>query len=99
MQYILTEQEYKELIPTKELVKTRNILLEGLERANDTILKLSNKHCEQTDGGSGYCDECPLNTITGTGTCTKSICYYKNHPNIHEDVIGVGEENTNEREA
>lgn len=77
MQYILTEQEYRDLVSTEELTKTRSILLEGLEKANNTILKLSNKRCELEDGGSGYCNECPLSTLVGTGTCTKSTCRYK----------------------
>lgn len=75
MQYILTEQEYRDLIPISKVIK----LKEEVQLLNDKVMELSKHPC-----GSGadyrsvtfYCDDCPIGGL-GTGTCTKSQQYSK----------------------
>lgn len=75
MQYILTEQEYKNLSPTCEL----NKLKEAIQRLNDKVMELSDHPCgSDADYKSMtyYCDDCPIG-ILGLDTCTKSQQYSK----------------------
>ena len=65
MQYILTEEEYKELVPKEKLYD----LLDEIQKLNEHVLELSNRICEYKDG-CGYCDGCPIGK-DGTNTCLK----------------------------
>lgn len=75
MQYILTEDEYRNLVPIERL----NHLIDVVESLNEKIVELSDHPC-----GSGadyrsvtfYCDDCPIGAM-GTNTCTKSQQYSK----------------------
>lgn len=64
MQYILTEEEYKELVPKERLYG----LLDDIGKLNGTVLELSDHICEYEVGG--YCDDCPVGK-NGTNTCLK----------------------------
>lgn len=75
MQYILTEQEYRDLIPISKVIK----LKEEVQLLNDKVMELSEHPCgSNTDNRSVtfYCDDCPIGAL-GTGTCTKSQQYSK----------------------
>lgn len=58
MQYILTEEEYRNLVPKSKYLERNNQLVE-LERL---VMKLSGHICiyENKGGIFSYCDNCPL---------------------------------------
>ena len=61
MQYILTKEEYNDLVP-----KTKyHDALGKIEKLNKQVLYLSKCKCvKETQGVFGYCDYCPI-----TDTC------------------------------
>lgn len=72
MQYILSEEEYKNLVPLYKYEEER----EKVEKLNNKILELTSKgKCRKENGG--YCDFCPIAGFKGTGTCTKPKSYSK----------------------
>lgn len=72
MQYILSEEEYKDLVPKKEY----NELMDKVEELNAKVLELAcGGKCMKDHGG--YCDSCPLAGLSGTGTCFKVREYSK----------------------
>ena len=72
MQYILTEEEYKNLVPKK----IYNNKCNEIEMLNTLVLKYANFKCihlrtkedETIYGYDDYCDDCP---IAETDTCNK----------------------------
>lgn len=63
MQYILTQEEYNNLIP-KEKYNTEK---DKVETLNKQVLEFSGRSCvQETQGDFGYCDFCPI-----TLTCTR----------------------------
>ena len=63
MQYLLTEEEYKNLVPKVKY----NEVLDKIDLLNKQVLELSNFACvKETQGCFGYCDFCPI-----TRTCTE----------------------------
>lgn len=75
MQYILTLEEYDNLVPKSELTKAR----EKIDILNDKVLELSGFSCiYENKSVFSYCDKCPLNSFRdGTGTCNKVKSYSK----------------------
>ncbi len=85
MQYILSEEEYKSLIPAKEYERIRNELLDENARLENIINSLKNeilKDRECPDKGNAlaskdnvltlfYCDGCVLG-FEGLNVCTSS---------------------------
>lgn len=78
MQYILSEEEYKSLIPVKEYERIRNELLDENARLENIInsLKneiLKNRECPDKDNVPTlfYCDGCVLG-FEGLNVCTSS---------------------------
>ncbi len=78
MQYILSEEEYKSLIPAKEYERIRNSLLGENARLENIINSLKNevlKDRECPDKGNApalfYCDGCVLG-FEGLNICTSS---------------------------
>lgn len=78
MQYILSEEEYKSLIPVKEYERMRSKLLEENARLENIINSLKNeilKDCECPDKDGVltlfYCDGCVLG-FEGLNVCTSS---------------------------
>lgn len=69
MQYILTEEEYRNLAPVSKVKK----LEEQIDRLNAKVLELRHHGICMRDKG-GYCDFCAL---SGLGTCKKSKNYSK----------------------
>ena len=75
MQYILTLEEYDNLVPKSELNKAK----EKIDILNDKVLELSGFSCiYENKSVFSYCDKCPLNSFRdGTGTCNKVKSYSK----------------------
>lgn len=72
MQYILSEEEYKNLVPKYKYDEQK----EKVEKLNKKILELvCNGRCMKEHGG--YCDNCPIAGFKGTGTCTDIKSYSK----------------------
>lgn len=72
MQYILSEEEYKNLVPKEKYEKGR----EKVEKLNKEVLDLFNGgRCLNEHGV--YCDMCPIGCCLGIGTCTKTQRYSK----------------------
>ena len=61
MQYLLSKEEYENLMPREKYFEA----LDKINKLNEKVLKLSNFTC-RTERGIGYCDLCPI-----TGTCNK----------------------------
>ena len=77
MQYILTEEEYKSLVPKMELDRLRELFRDNIELLNKKILELSNFQCAvEYPRVCSYCDNCPISSF-GTNTCMKSKTYSK----------------------
>ena len=72
MQYILTEEEYKNLIKRQEYWGA----LDMIEKLNKEVLKLNGVPCVRGDRPIGYCDNCPIGSF-GLNTCTKTKRYSK----------------------
>ena len=72
MQYILTEEEYKNLVKVQEYWGA----LEMIEKLNEEVLKLKGFSCVMNEGRGGYCDNCPIGGF-GLKTCTKTKRYSK----------------------
>lgn len=69
MQYLLTEDEFYNLVLKKKYMEAK----EKIEQLNEKVLELSNYSCHQ---GRGFvCDQCPIGAF-GTNTCTKSFKRY-----------------------
>lgn len=68
MQYILTEEEYKNLVP-KNKVKE---LEEKVEKLNNMVLEYAEYTCSYSMDFFGYCDKCPI-----TFSCKKTKRYSK----------------------
>lgn len=69
MQYILTEEEYKNLVPKAKF----DDAIAKIEKLNKKVLELRHDgKCMKESGG--YCDFCSISGL-GTGTCTD----YKNY--------------------
>ncbi len=67
MQYILSEEEYQNLVPKYKYEEER----EKVEKLNQKVLELTCQgKCRKERGG--YCDLCFI-----TGTCTKTKSYSK----------------------
>lgn len=75
MQYILTLEEYDNLVPKSELNKAK----EKIDILNEKVLELSEFSCiYENKSVFSYCDKCPLNSFRdGTGTCNKVKYYSK----------------------
>lgn len=75
MQYILTLEEYDNLVPKSELNKAK----EKIDILNEKVLELSGFSCiYENKSVFSYCDNCPLNSFRyGTGTCNKVKSYSK----------------------
>lgn len=75
MQYILTLEEYDDLVPKSELNKAK----EKIDILNQKLLELSGFSCiYENKSVFSYCDKCPLNSFRdGTGTCNKVKSYSK----------------------
>lgn len=77
MQYILTKEEYENLVPIQELNKLRELYLDNIEKLNKKVLELSNFQCAvEYPRLCSYCDNCPISGL-GTNTCMKSKQYSK----------------------
>lgn len=80
MMYILTEEEYKALMPRSEHAIIRNNLLDAIHRAETFILKDRRFKCvldvEPGKHIMNYCDDCPLGYM-GIKTCDKEQRYSK----------------------
>lgn len=63
MQYLLTKEEYDEMIPKNEHIKIRNSLLDTIEKANDKILEMTHFKCDKSK-----CSMCPIG-LYGSNTC------------------------------
>lgn len=72
MQYILSEEEYNNLVPKDKYEKER----EKVEKLNKEVLELFNGGRCLKDHGE-YCDRCPISGCLGIGTCTKPKSYSK----------------------
>lgn len=72
MQYILTEEEYKNLVKVQKYWGS----LEMIEKLNEEVLKLKGFSCVMNKGSGGYCDNCPIGSF-GLQTCTKTKRYSK----------------------
>ena len=61
MQYILTEEEYKNLVPKSKYVEKINVI----EELQQLVMKISGHICiyENKGGIYSYCDQCPLAKI------------------------------------
>ena len=71
MQYILTEEEYKNLVPKMELNNLRELFLDSIETLNKKVLELSNFKCAiEYPRLCSYCDNCPISRL-GTNTCMR----------------------------
>ncbi|MCM1031579.1 MAG: hypothetical protein NC410_09105 [Oscillibacter sp.] len=68
MQYILTEEEYKALVPIEKLKEAEN----KIEILNAKVTKLTNIQCKE----EFFCDYCPIGYF-GINTCTKKQTYSK----------------------
>lgn len=69
MQYLLTEEEFHNLVLKSKYKESVN----RVEKLNEKVLELSNYSCHQ---GRGFvCDQCPIGAF-GTGTCTKIFKRY-----------------------
>lgn len=68
MQYILTKEEYANLV-SKEKYEAA---LAKIEKLNKQVLDISNHTCIKETGDFGYCDFCPITT-----TCTQFKRYSK----------------------
>lgn len=68
MQYILTEKEYKSLVPKQKLIESEN----KVEKLNQMVLEYSEYTCCYDMGGFGYCDICPIQF-----SCSKPKNYSK----------------------
>lgn len=66
MQYILTEEEYRKLVPVERF----NQKLDMIERTNNKILELTGYECrsEKDTPLSFFCDNCPVG-VFGTNSC------------------------------
>lgn len=72
MQYILSEEEYKNLVPLYKYEEER----EKVAKLNKKVLELARQgKCMKEQGG--YCDNCPISGFEGTGTCTEPKSYSK----------------------
>lgn len=65
MQYILSEEEYKQMMPLSEHQKIRNSLLDSIEKLEkeNAILKvelIKGRPCYDRGNTDAYCDGCPL---------------------------------------
>ena len=69
MQYLLTEEEYKDLVPKDDLIEARNALVMARKIIFELAAKLGVDYTlcgSQATGkydGDAYCDGCPLDTI------------------------------------
>ena len=73
MQYILTQEEYDNLVPKRDLDRAK----EKIEILNEEVIKLSGFVCiYENKFPHTYCDLCPLSSF-GTGTCNKVKSYSK----------------------
>lgn len=70
MQYLLTDDEYRELVP-KFRYKESLIKIDVL---NEKLLEAKGYSCHQNQG-FGYCDNCPIGAF-GTISCTKPYKRY-----------------------
>lgn len=69
MQYILTQEEYNNLVPKEKYYAE----MDKVAELNKKVLELSKFICvKETQGCFGYCDFCPI-----TKTCTKVKQYSK----------------------
>lgn len=70
MQYILTKEEYENLVPKKKADR----LEETIDKLNDLVLEYSKYPCIHKHGGCGlgYCDDCPI-----TFSCKEDKYYSK----------------------
>lgn len=68
MQYILTEEEYRELVPKSKVEELEN----KVERLNQKVLEYSEYTCRHNMSGFGYCDKCPIQF-----SCNKPKSYSK----------------------
>lgn len=64
MKYILSEEEFKNMVPIEKHQEVRNKLLDVIEKEKSDIKKLKaavlgNRPCYDK-GSSAYCDGCPL---------------------------------------
>jgi hypothetical protein len=77
MQYILTEEEYKNLAPKKELYELRELFLDSIDVLNKKVLELSNFQCtKEYPHLCSYCDNCPISRL-GTNTCKQNQQFSK----------------------
>ena len=60
MQYILTEEEYGELISKKDY----DVLLKDISNLKQYILTHTGFTCRHKEKYSGYCDKCPIGGVT-----------------------------------
>lgn len=74
MQYILTENEFKEYMKVSEYIKIRNSLLNDIDKLKTELMK--GKECIHDSKFISYCDSCPLGYLN-TNTCTKKQNYSK----------------------
>lgn len=73
MQYILTQEEYKNLVPKSRY----DYKCKEIEKLNELVLKVANFKCihdrtmedEEKYGCDFYCDDCPL---VAAGTCSRT---------------------------
>lgn len=69
MQYLLTEEEYKNFVPKEKYYAE----MDKVAELNKKVLELSKFTCvKETEGCFGYCDFCPI-----TKTCAEIKRYSK----------------------
>ena len=56
MQYILTEEEYRNLVSKSEVDELEN----KVEKLNQMVLEYSEYSCRHNMDGFRYCDKCPI---------------------------------------
>lgn len=68
MQYILTEEEYNNLVSKSKVEELES----KIERLNQRVLEYSKYTCRHKVHGFGYCDKCPIQF-----SCNKPKSYSK----------------------
>lgn len=87
MQYILSEEEYKSLIPSQEYERMRNSLLDENAKLENIINRLKSEVVKDRlcidKGDQSYCDGCVLG-FEGLNLCTSNKKSYSKMKNYEQ---------------
>jgi hypothetical protein len=74
MQYILTEEEIKNLVPKQELIDAKEQLIAVVDAFRSTDFCIQHKY-----GENCYCDDCPISSLNIKCTEGKhwKVCLYQ----------------------